>query len=139
MPTPPPHLIREFQTYLSGLELVSHGTTTRPFEDGPRRDGHDSQLPRLDAEPYPHERLRLLWEQATSLDVWEEVVAEARETLHNLRKSPPAPKAYRERGSVAWKRMIANDTCTSAAELARRHGITRQTIYAYRRRFRQEP
>src|SRR5829696_4749181 len=115
MPATPPHLIRQFHTYLSALELVSHGTTARPFEDGPRRDKHGSRILKVDTEPYPHERLRSLWEQATSLDAWEELVAEARETLHNLRKSPPAPKAYRERGSVAWKRMIANDTSTPVA------------------------
>jgi hypothetical protein len=135
MPGAPSHLVRQFQTYLSALELVSHGTATRPFADGARRERQGSRILRLDAEPYPHERLRALWEQATSLDAWEEVMAEARETLHNLRKSPPAPKAYRERGSVAWKRMIANDTETSVAALARRHGISRPTVYAYRRRY----
>jgi len=137
VPTAPPDLTRQFRRCLAALELVSHGTTTRSFGDGVRRRRHGSQILRLDAEPYPHERLQALWEEARSLDAWEEVLAEARETLHNLRKSPPAPKAYRERGTLAWKRMIASDTRTPVAELARRHGISRKTVYDYRRCFRQ--
>lgn len=137
-PAAPPHLERQFHAYLVALELVSQGSTARVFEDGPRRTRHGSRILRCDVEPYPHERLRALWTEATSLEGLEDLVAEARETLHNLRKSPPAPKPYRERGTIAWKRMIANDTCTPVAELASRHGISRKTIYAYRRRFRQE-
>jgi hypothetical protein len=52
-----------------------------------------------------------------------------------LRKAPPPPEQLLERFSYQWKLRIASDRTTSEAELARLHGISRQSIRRWRAKY----
>lgn len=121
---------------LLDLEMVSHGRTMSL--DG-RVAGSTDPSPVLfsDGTP-PHEEFRARWRAAKSDERRVEVVKAAREELKRLRRTPPPQQPLLERGSLAWKRDIANDRETSDKDLVRIHSISRQTLWRYRRDYREK-
>jgi hypothetical protein len=129
-------LEREMRQLLLDLELCSHGRTMGL--DG-RVTGSKDQSPilRSDEEPYPHEEFRARWASARSATARFEVVRKAREALRDLRRTPAPQRALLEPGSLAWKRDIANSS-DSVEDLVRVNEISRQTVWRYRKMYREE-
>jgi hypothetical protein len=107
------------------------GRRTRDRLQGPFAD------PARRREPYPHEHFRDRWNQATTAAARAVVLADARDHLEALRKTPDPPEGMLEPGSFPWKRMIANDP-REPTELARVYGASRQSIHTWRKAFRDE-
>jgi hypothetical protein len=127
---------REMRKTLAELELISHGRV--PHIEGRVTGSKDhSPIMRVDEEAYPHEFWRGEWNAATTDQERREALEGAWRALEGLRRQPQPPDELLERGTLAWKRRIANDNRTSVAELARLHGISRRTVYTYRRKFRE--
>jgi hypothetical protein len=127
---------RAMRKLLADLELVSHGRTMRV--DGRVTGSTDpSPMLRVDDEPYPHEHYRQRWQHADD-DERRQVLADARAHLESIRKTPPPPEHLLERCTYPWYVQIANDRETPVAELARLHGVSRKSIYAWREKYSLE-
>lgn len=129
-------LEREIRQLLLDLEMVSHGKTMG-FEG--RTSGSKDPSPVLYGDPdLPHLEYAARWDRARTESARAVLVEEARTELGRLRRTPPPQKTLLEPGSLAWKRDIANDRKTTVAELARLNGISRVTVYEYRRLYRED-
>jgi hypothetical protein len=123
-----------FHAILLRLELLSHGATASIDANRVHGSKERPSQPAGESRP-PHLEYRRRYENAHTERGRREVVDEAQECLDEwTHKKPPEHPEY---GSYHWKLAIANSNKTGA-ELARFHGISRQTVQIYRRKFRQD-
>lgn len=117
---------------LTVMQLLSNGTTQR--FDGDRVTGSKDRplLPAGERRPEFLE-FQARFARARSYSSRLAIVEEAERVLDEWRKRKPMDNP--ERGSYWWKKEIANSDRTGA-ELARLYGISRQTVQAYRRKYR---
>jgi hypothetical protein len=116
---------------LNAMQLLSNGATTRLDTDRV----HGSRNPGL--YPAGEQKCEFLifqrrFAQAHSYQSKLEIVEEAERDLAQWTHSRP-PKDP-EHGSYFWKVMLATSK-DSVTDLARRHSVSRQMIYVYRRRY----
>jgi hypothetical protein len=123
----------EFRQVIAEMHLISHGTT----------GAFDGRVTGAKERPLmPAGELRPLWEEferrwakAWGRPARETSLAEAREALRNWKVQKAAPVI--EPGSMAWRREIANAS-GSDKELVRIYGVSRMTLWRYRRDYRTE-
>lgn len=64
-------------------------------------------------------------------------IHKAETALRAVTNSPPPPVNVNDRGTIHWKRRIANDK-RGATQAAAFYGVSRQTVYDYRDKYRDE-
>ena len=123
-------------TALRGLYLLSNGATAKI--DANRVNGSKERplFPAGDGRPV-HEEYARRWAGArTERDRVDCVEDAERELASWRRQSEPQDREF-ERGSLAWKRRIANEK-RGTAEVARLYSVSRHQVAGFRSRYRED-
>lgn len=121
---------------LHAMELVAEGNVRNPDSSG---GGKPESRPPRTSKPLRtefEERLRGC-DSLKALEGWR---SDAREALRDAKRAKAPQRA--EKGTVHWKREIANRDDVGIAEVARLYSVSRMTVYRYREQYRgdlQEP
>ena len=140
-------LYHQARRLIAELELISHAPTKNPDSDG-RGGGDKSKPPPRGHRPAPRDDLggrgeiddyepaflplRRRLHRATTDHELHNIIAIAQRELGLARRS--APPVNPEKGSIAWRRAIANDH-RPAGEVARVYGCSRQHVYTLRDKY----
>lgn len=136
---------RRARTLILQLELMPHGTVAQPEGRSSRGDGGAKGPPggilrRDDREQAfaqkSHEHFRRRYSECRSAGEFHALGDEVAAALDAWQR-PPRPRTP-ETGTLAWKRMVA-DSDEPVERLVRLHGISRATVYKYRRLYRSDP
>lgn len=140
---------QELRQVLAGLELISHVSAARPGSSSrdegediggrrppggvDRRDDREHDHPQKSAE---HFRRRLAHTRTDEQRAM--ILEDAQKALKSWRRYEPAQGVEPERGTLAWRRMIA-DSPDDPTTLAKRHQISKRTVYHYRKLYAEMP
>ena len=121
---------------LWGLFWLSNGATMKIDANRVSQSKDRPGFPAGDGYPLVDE-YALRWSGARTWKDKREVVQEAEKALQSARRQPePADREF-ERGSLAWKRRIANDD-RSTAEVARLYTVSRHQVAGFRSQYRED-
>lgn len=129
-------LAERMRVALWGMYWLSNGSTMRMDANRVTQSKDRPGFPAGDGFPLVDE-FAVRWRGARTWNAKRDVVQEAEKALQSARRQPEPEDREFERGSLAWKRRIANDD-RGTAEVARLYTVSRHQVCGFRSQYRED-